>query len=365
MSDSAEVERQGDPAIEPAADNEAVQRARKRKFLLFAVVAVVLVGALVLYLTTGRYESTDNAYIDAGQVTIRAQVPGTVTAVEVTENQFVHKGDVLVRLDTSAYEATVAQAEAELQKAELDVRAARSSYGEGRSELASAQDKLTFAQRELARQKQLLAEGISSQAQYDQAALAAKEARQAIETIKQRNQGVLAQLAGDPALPVGEQASVKRARAILRQRQIDLGHSVLRAPQDGIVTKVNQVQVGNYATASQPLFTLVGKQIWVEANFKEDQLTHMRIGQPATIKLDAFPDAELTGRVASFSPGTGNTFAILPAENATGNWVKVVQRLPVEIKLNRIPKGVMLHAGLSAEVTVDTQHRRHLFGSAG
>jgi len=139
---------------------------------------------------------------------------------------------------------------------------------------------------------------------------------------------------------------------------------VVRAPQDGIVTKVNQLQVGDYVQASKPVFTLAGTHLWIEANFKENQLDRMRVGQPATYKIDAFPDLKLHGRLVSFSPGTGNTFSLLPPENATGNWVKVVQRLPVEFSIDNPPAGVPLHAGLSVDVTVDTGYQRHLFGHA-
>ena len=135
--------------------------------------------------------------------------------------------------------------------------------------------------------------------------------------------------------------------------------------QDGIVTHVNQLQVGDYVSAAKPVFTLVGAHIWVEANFKENQLDHMRVGQPATLAIDAFPDLHLRGHLRSFSPGTGNSFALLPPENATGNWVKVSQRLPVEFEIDNPPTDIPLHAGLSVDVTVDTGYRRHLFGRSG
>jgi membrane fusion protein (multidrug efflux system) len=148
----------------------------------------------------------------------------------------------------------------------------------------------------------------------------------------------------------------------LQAARIALDRTVVRAPSDGVVTKVNQLQPGSYVTASRPVFTLAGTRFWVEANFKEGQLRYMRIGQPATVRIDAYSDVTIKGRVASFSPGTGNAFSLLPAENATGNWVKVTQRLPVEIELVDLPEGLPLHAGLSAEVEVDTGHRRSLFG---
>ena len=162
--------------------------------------------------------------------------------------------------------------------------------------------------------------------------------------------------------PVELQPTVRRAAAQVDRARIAVTDSVIRASIDGVVTKVHQLQPGTYVTPGRPVFMLAATKYWVTANFKENQLRYMRVGQPATIKVDAFPDYELKGHVESFSPGTGNAFSILPAENATGNWVKVVQRLPVQIAIDQVPAGMPLHMGLSAEVSVDTGHQRHLFG---
>jgi membrane fusion protein (multidrug efflux system) len=162
--------------------------------------------------------------------------------------------------------------------------------------------------------------------------------------------------------PTDQQPAVRQAAAALHDAQLNLGYTEVKAPQDGVVTKVTQLQVGDYVTAGKPVFTLVGQHMWIEANFKENQLRYMRLGQPAEVEVSAASGQTLKGRVASFSPGTGNAFALLPAENATGNWVKVVQRLPVEIELDNPPRDLPLHAGLSADVTVDTGHQRRLFG---
>jgi membrane fusion protein (multidrug efflux system) len=162
--------------------------------------------------------------------------------------------------------------------------------------------------------------------------------------------------------PPDAQPAVQRAAAALKRARLNLGYTIVRAPQDGVVTRVNQLQVGDFVSASRPVFSLVGRHFWIEANYKENQLRYMRLGQPATVKIDAFPDREIKAHVASFSPGTGNSFALLPPENATGNWVKVVQRLPIELHFDEMPSDIPLHAGLSADVTVDTGHVRHLFG---
>ncbi|HWL47081.1 MAG TPA: HlyD family secretion protein [Sphingomonadaceae bacterium] len=355
------------PGAERLTEDEArrAARARYRKPLLIAGPVVVLLFAVLFYLHGGRYESTDNAYVQSAKVAVSANVSGRVIAVEVANNQRVRAGQVLFRLDPAPYRTQVAEARAKLAAARLQVNALRANFAEGASELAAARDTVRFAERERERQKQLLAEGISSQAQYDTAALAAETARQHIQTVVERNAGVAAQLGGDPQAAVDANPLVRQAQAALDAALLRLSYTVIHAPQAGIVTKVDQLPVGNYVEASRPLFTLVGTRLWIEGNFKENQLTYMREGQPATVRIDAYPGLKLSGRLASFSPGTGNSFALLPAENATGNWVKVVQRLPVEVALDDVPADVPLHAGLSATVTVDTGHRRHLFGGAG
>ncbi|MBW4332023.1 HlyD family secretion protein [Stakelama sp. CBK3Z-3] len=335
---------------------------RYRKVLLLLAPVLLLLGGLYVYLNGGRYESTDDAFLQTGMVSISPDVSGRVIAVAVHKNQRVRKGQVLFRIDPAPFKAEVAQAEAQLQNARTEVAAQRATYRKGRAQAAAAREQVRYAEREAARQKQLLAEGISSQNQYDQAVLAAKTAQQNVETALQQNESVQARLSGDVGAPVESQPAVKAAQAALDRARLNLGYTVVRADQDGVVANVDQLQVGDYVTAGKPLFTEAGTRIWVEANFKEDQLQYMRLGQRATVEVDAFPDLHLTGRVSSFSPGTGNAFSVLPAENATGNWVKVVQRLPVEITLDKVPSDIPLHAGLSVIAEVDTGHERRLFG---
>lgn len=338
------------------------RKRRLRKPLLFAVPLLVLIGALAFYLHGGRYQSTDDAFLDAGMVSVSPNVAGRVIEVDVHNNQHVHKGDVLFRIDPAPFQAAVDEAQAQLHDAITNVGSMRANYRQGQADLAAAQAKLHFAQREAARQKELVQEGISSQSQYDQARLAVQTASRNIQSTRQANASIAAALTGNVNAPTAQQPAVQKAQATLDRAKLDLSYTVVRAAQDGIVSKVDQLQVGDYVEASKPVFTLVGNRIWVTANFKEDQLQYMRLGQPATITIDAFPDLDIKGHVASFSPGTGNAFSVLPAENATGNWVKVVQRLPVEIAIDNPPADVPLHAGLSVEATVDTGHKRHLFG---
>jgi membrane fusion protein (multidrug efflux system) len=343
-------------------DEPSSRRRSLRTPLLILAPVVAVIAGLFFYLHGGRYEETDNAYFQSGLVAVSANVSGPVTAVEVHDNQQVKAGQVLFRIDPAPYQAAVDEAAAALATAHTQVASLRANFAQGQADVQSARDKLVYATREAARQKELLAEGISSQAQYDQAVLARQNAAQSIQSSQQQAQSVAASLSGNVTAPSASQPAVKRAQAALERAQLNLNYTVVRAAQDGIVTKVNQLQVGSYVTAARPVFTLAGVRIWVEANFKENQLGYMRIGQPAEFSVDAFPNLKLTGHITSFSPGTGNSFSLLPAENAAGNWVKVVQRLPIEISIDRLPQGIPLHSGLSVEVTVDTGHVRHLFG---
>ena len=342
---------------------EEVTDSRLRLPLLLAAPIVLTVGAAFFYFTSGRYESTDNAELQTGLVGVAADVSGKVVEIDVTENQQVKQGDVLFRIDPATARAAADAAEAELASARAAGEASRSDYSQSLSEISAAQARLSFAVGEAARQKQLVDQGISSRSQYDQAVTAVATARDAVAAAQATAASKKAALADSLSGSVDAMPGVRRAAAAVESARITLGNTVVRAPRAGVVTKVNELQLGSYVSASRPVFMLAGTKFWVEANFKENQLEHMRVGQKATVTIDAFPDVKLTGHVASFSPGTGNSFSLLPAENATGNWVKVVQRLPVEIAVDSVPAGIPLHAGLSSEVEVDTGARHHLFGN--
>jgi membrane fusion protein (multidrug efflux system) len=182
---------------------------------------------------------------------------------------------------------------------------------------------------------------------------------------QQQISAVVANLGGNPNIAPERHPTVQQAQALLDLARLNLSYTIVTAPSDGVVTRVEQLQVGSYISASAPVFALVSTgNVWIEANFKEDQLTHMRVGQAASVQVDSYPGRTFDGKVASVSPGTGSQFSVLPAENATGNWVKVVQRLPVRVELDRLDPAFPLHGGLSASVSIDTRYQRHLFGSA-
>lgn len=341
-------------------------RARWKQYarlpLMALGVAVVLAGGVYFYLSGGRYESTDDAYVRTARTSISANVSGRVVQLAVHDNEAVHAGDLLFRLDDASYRIAVDEAEARLATARLQIGTLKANYRQRQAELTSARDTLAFQQRELDRQKRLVAAGIASQAQLDKAGHSLDEARSGIDGVQHQLDAVLAQLGGNLALDPEQHPTVKAAKAALDRARLNLSDTMVRAPSDGVVTRVEDLQVGTYVNASAPVFALVSTHdLWLEANFKEDQLAHMRVGQEAEVKVDTYPDKVFRGKVVSVSPGTGSQFSVLPPENATGNWVKVVQRLPVRIELSSTDADYPLHAGLSAVVDVDTRYKRHLF----
>ncbi len=314
-------------------------------------VPVILLGVVAFFmLTGGKSEATDDAYVQSARTAISPSVAGRVVEIDVSENQVVKKGQVLFRLDPADFQVAVAQAEAALAAARFETQGSRAVYDQRNADLAAAQETVAYTEREAARQRDLAAAGVATKAQADAAAHDAEQARRQIAVVRQQIASALADIGGRADIASDQQPKVMQANAALDRAKLDLSYATIVAPADGVVTKVEQLQVGNRVAASQSLFWLISGQPWIEANFKENQLAHMRVGQPATIKVDAY-DHVLKAHVASFSPGTGSSFALLPPENATGNWVKVVQRLPVRLALDE--SAPQLSAGLSAKVKVD------------
>jgi membrane fusion protein, multidrug efflux system len=343
-----------------------LRRSRLRWPLMLGGLAVAVVAALGYYLLTGRYVSTDDSEVRAAQTAISTNISGRVVELDVRDNQAVRRGDVLFRLDDRPLRIAVEEAQARLATTELQIQAARASYLHQLAEVAAARDTVAYQQREYARQQRLLQSGISSRAQYEQTQHALQLAQSQLTSAQNQAASLLALLGGNPRLKPEDHPSVKQAQAALANAQLQLSYSVIHAPADGIVTKVEQLQVGDYINSATPVFSLIStRDVWIEANFKEDDMTYMHPGQPAEVSIDAYPGRRLRARVASMSPGTGAQFSLLPPENATGNWVKVVQRVPVRVQLLSADDAVSLADGMSAEVTVDTGHRRALFGFGG
>ena len=264
------------------------------------------------------------------------------------DNQQVHKGDVLFKLDERPFQIAVEEARAKLASARMQIAASKATYRRELANLSASNDTLAYQQRELERQQRLLQSGISSRAQFEQVQHTVELANSNLASAQQQVGSALAMLGGNPDPPVAAHPVVMQAQAALNKAELDDSYTVIVAPDDGVVTKVEQLQVGDYINAAAPLFTLVSsRDIWVEANFKEDELAYMRPGQSAQIGIDAYPSHRFKAHVISLSPGTGSQFSVLPAENATGNWVKVVQRVAVRLQLESGDfRGRLAHAAL-------------------
>jgi membrane fusion protein, multidrug efflux system len=326
-----------------------------RRLLLLVIPLVAVAAGVTWYLASGRYVSTDDAYVQADMVSISSDVGGRVVAIDVHDNESVKAGQVLFRLDDRPYRIAVERARAQLAATRLQIDGLRATYRQKLTELQSAQDTAAYLQREFERQQSLLAAHVASQAQFDHAKNAFDTAQQQVAGAQQQIANILASLGGDPNIATDAHPLVQQAQAQLDQAQLDLSYTVIKAPQDGIVTKVDKLPIGNYLNAATPAFALIATDhVWVEANFKETQLTHMEPGQAVSIESDTYPDVALSGHVASVSPGTGSQFSVLPPQNATGNWVKVVQRLPVRIDIDNADPAHTLKAGMSVTAAVDT-----------
>lgn len=327
------------------------------RLLLMVSVPLVLIGiAAYLYWSAGRYASTDNAYVKADKITISADVSARVVAVDVKDNQPVKAGQILFRLDDSSYRIALDKAKAQLAGTRLQIDGLRATYRQRQADVKAAEDTLDYMQREADRQAQLLATHVTSQQKYDEARHNLDNARQLLSAAQQQLNNVLASLGGDPNLETDQHPLMLQAKAQVDQATLDLGDTVIRAPVNGVVTMVDKLPVGQYLTATTPAFQLISTDhAWIEANFKETDLTRMRPGQNATVTIDTYPDRSFTARVDSISAGTGSEFSVLPPQNATGNWVKIVQRVPVRLIIENPDPDHPLRAGMSAVVEVDTR----------
>jgi membrane fusion protein (multidrug efflux system) len=340
-------------------ENKGGFLARNRRGLLLGGPILLLVAVAWFYFTGGRYVSTDDAYVQVARTDISSNISGRVTSIEVKDNQLVHSGDILFKLDDSDYAIAVADAKAKLEAAKLQIIGLKATYLQRAADVQEAKDTMAYQQHELERQQSLTKQGISSQAELDKVHHALDAAKQQVDAATQQEQNTRAALADNPDIDVNTHPSVEQAQAALDRATLNLSYTIIKAPVEGIVTKVDLLQVGSYIKSATPVFALVSdRDIWVEANFKETDLTHMIVGQEAITEIDTYPGKKFHGKVISLSPGTGSSFSLLPPENASGNWVKVVQRLPVRISIENSDPQIQLQSGLSVTVTADTQHTR-------
>ncbi|MFG1423357.1 HlyD family secretion protein [Roseixanthobacter liquoris] len=355
------------PAIPPAAEEKdaPARPARSRRSLvrtvLFALLPVALVVGGYFYVTGGRVMSTDNAFVQADTVGISTDVAGIVASIAVHNNQTVKKGDILFQLQQDTFQIALEGATAQLGTVRNQILTLKANYKQAQAEIAQAQADLPFYETSFKRQEELLASAAASKAAYDQAKQNLDSANQKVAVAKAQAAATLAQLGGDADQPVEQNPSYLQAKSAVDKAQRDLNETVVRAPFDGIVTNVPSLQVGAYLDTAQQAFSLVSTtNIWVAASPKETELTFVKPGQPAIITVDTYPGVEWTGTVESISPASGASFSLLPAQNTTGNWVKVVQRIPMIIHFDNLAGKPPLRVGMSVTVEVDTGHPRGL-----
>ena len=326
-----------------------------RPWLMVGVPALFAAIGYTHYMAGVPFVTTDNAYARVAKASINARISGQVVEIAVEDNQKVTKGQVLFRIDPKPLQIAINRAEAQLSVARLRIDGLKASYRQQQAELQSAKESAGFDQKEFARKKALVATEFVSRSLYERSETDLKVSRQRIASIEQQIASTVVALNGNPNIEGDSHPSVREAKAHLDEAQLYLAYATVYAPADGIVAKVDDLQVGNYLNNGAPAFALISDhEIWVEANFRETQVTHMRPGQEATIRIDTYPDRVFKAHVTSMSPGAGSDFALLPPENATGNWVKVVQRVPVRLELDDADPALPLFSGTSATVKVDT-----------
>jgi membrane fusion protein (multidrug efflux system) len=330
-------------------------RERLRLPLMLVLPIILAVFGAAEYLAEEPYVWTDDAFVRAPKESLNARVAGQVVEIAVKDNQRVRKGQLLFRIDPEPYHIAVDEAEARLGSARIQIDALKAIYLQQLAELQSAKDSADFDQREYARKKALVASDFTPRELYERAETDLKVAHQHITSVEQQIANTAAALNGDPNIEIDHHPTVRAAKAQLERARLDLSYATVVAPDDGIVTRVDDLQVGDFVNPGAAVFSLLSSQrIWIEANFRETGLANMRPGQEATIDVDAYPDRRFKAHVVSMSPGTGSDFAVLPPENATGNWVKVVQRLPVRLELDEFDPNRPLFSGISVTVGLDT-----------
>ena len=344
-------------SAEAQAETAPRKKRGRRGLLMVAVPLLLAVAGAWFYLNGGRYEETDNAYVQQAKVAISADIAGRITDVRTGENQRVKKGDVLFTIDPQSYRIALDQAEAALGSARVNVEQLKVTYGTAQAALDSAEATLALQQATYDRQQSLVDQGVSSAASLDQPKLALQQAENAVTAARQQVASAVAALAGDPKIATDRHPAVLAALAQVEQAERNLAKTQVLAPADGIISQVSSLNVGQFVAAGTTIASLVETgETWVEANFKETQLGAIRIGMPVEVKVDAFAGRPLEGKVASIGAATGAEFALIPAQNATGNWVKVVQRVPVRIEFATADAETALRSGMSALVSVDTGH---------
>lgn len=354
---------------EPQAAPAPTRPKRSRRTLIMLAVPLLLAaGGGYVWLTGGRYQETENANLRQAKVTVSAEMAGRIVEVDVDDNATVKAGDRLFVVDPEPYRIALSQADASLAAARLNVDQLRAAYGQAVAQERVAASEVTYLQSQYDRAADLAKKGINAQSSLDEAQRDLQRAEEQHRAAMQGIESARAALGGDPDIQTDKHPTVLAAQSARDKAAFDLAQTTVVAPADGVISQASSFKVGQFVATGTPLFSLVETgDTWVEANFKETQLTHMKPGQTADVVLDTYPDVKFKATVESIGAGTGAEFSLLPAQNATGNWVKVTQRIPVRLKLDTEGKDVPVRTGMSASVEVDTQVSHSLaslFGTA-
>ncbi|PDV86674.1 hemolysin secretion protein D [Rhizobium sp. H4] len=346
-------------AVAAPGGNKVRRRRSLTRPILFALLPLALVGGGYYYVNGGQVMSTDNAYIQADMVGITTDVSGIVEQINVHENEAVKAGQVLFSLKSDSFKIALDGAKAQLGAQRNQIMNLKASYQQSLAEITQAQADLPYYQDQFDRQQSLVNNGSATQSAYDEAKHNLEAARQKVAVAKAEAATTLAQLGGSAHQPIEENPLYLQAKSNVDNAQRELDHSVVKAPFDGIVTNVNALQVGSYLQASQQAFSLVATDhLWIAAS--ETELTYVKPGQTAEIHVDTYPGVTWKGKVESISPASGSSFSLLPAQNTTGNWVKVVQRIPMRVSIEDTEGKPPLRVGMSTVVDVETDHARGL-----
>jgi membrane fusion protein, multidrug efflux system len=332
-----------------------------RLTLLVLIPAMVAIVGLSFYLLTGRYVSTDNAYIGAQKVLITPEVSGKVVSITVVEGQLLKPGDELLAVDPVPYRLAEQEAEAKLVRVQSDFAMLKANLASVTTQDALSRQGLAAAQADFDRKTQLLNNRISTPSDVDKSKVALVAAKTQLELLQQQERMLHIQLLGNPNLAIEKYPQFVEASVALDRAKRDLANTVMRAPIAGVATQVANIQMGRFLTAGTAVFSIISSDnVWIDANPKETDLAYVRTGQPVSITVDTFPDKQWIGMVGAISPGTGAQFAILPPQNAAGNWIKIVQRVPLRIEFAPAQDLRRLRSGMSATVEIDTGRRGRL-----
>ncbi len=339
--------------------------ARRRRWLrpvlMLGGILVVVAGAGAFWLNGGRYATTDDAYVQADRLLVATEIAGIVRRIAVREGQAVAAGDILFELDEGPFRHALDAAEAELRQTALSLDAMQADHRRILRDVAAQEAAVRLAQAQYDRQAQLVNTNAVSRSSFDQARFGLQQAGQQVESLRAQAMVQLSRLGGSADAPVEGHPEYLRIQAQAAEARRRLDHTVVRAPFSGVVTQVSSLQPGQYLAVATPAFALVSDdRIWVDALPKETDLTHVLPGNPATVTIDTYPGRLWQASVESIGPASGSTFSVLPAQNASGNWVKVVQRIPVRIRVEQPADGPRLRAGMSAVVSIDTGYVRRL-----